>query len=106
MAGLDLAAIDTLLADIARNGDPTNIQRIALGRAVSGKAAQPRYEAMLDRVPSYIAREARSRRGQQLAKAIAAWEAARALAASALPLNLDPATVAFEMGGHVARLAR
>jgi DNA polymerase-3 subunit delta' len=61
---------------------------------------------MLDRVPSYIAREARSRRGQQLAEAIAAWEAARALAASALPLNLDPATVAFEMGGHVARLAR
>lgn len=106
MAGLDLAAIDTLLANIARNGDPTNIQRIALGRAVSGKAAQPRYEAMLDRVPSYIAREARSRRGQQLAEAIAAWEAARALAASALPLNLDPATVAFEMGGHVARLAR
>jgi DNA polymerase III subunit delta' len=106
MAGLDLAAIDIMLADIARNGDPTNAQRIALGRAVSGKAAQPRYEAMLDRVPSYIAREARSRRGQQLAEAIAAWEAARALAARALPLHLDPATVAFEMGGHVARLAR
>ncbi|RHW16527.1 DNA polymerase III subunit delta' [Sphingomonas gilva] len=106
MAGLDLAAIDAVLADIARSGDPTNAQRIALGRAVSGKAAQPRYEAMLDRAPGFIAREARSRRGQPLAEAIAAWEAARALAASALPLNLDPATVAFEMGGHVARLAK
>jgi DNA polymerase-3 subunit delta' len=106
MAGLDLGAIDDMLAAIARDGDPTNIHRIALGRAVSGKAAQPRYEAMLGRVPGYIAREARARRGQPLADAIAAWEAARTLAASALPLNLDPATVAFEMGGHVARLAR
>jgi DNA polymerase-3 subunit delta' len=106
MAGLDLGAIDDMLTAIARDGDPTNARRIALGKAVSGKAAQPRYEAMLDRVPSYIAREARARRGQPLADAIAAWEAARTLAASALPLNLDPATVAFEMGGHVARLAR
>lgn len=106
MAGLDLGAIDDMLVAIARDGDPTNARRIALSKAVSGKAAQTRYEAMLDRIPSYIAREARTRRGQSLAEAIAAWEAARTLAASALPLNLDPATVAFEMGGHVARLAR
>ena len=89
MAGLDLAAIDIMLADIARNGDPTNAQRIALGRAVSGKAAQPRYEAMLDRVPSYIAARSPQPSRPALAEAIAAWEAARALAASALPLNLD-----------------
>jgi DNA polymerase-3 subunit delta' len=106
MAGLDLGAIDDMLAAIARDGDPTNQRRIALGKAVSGKAAQQRYEAMLDRVPGYIAREARTRRGQPLADAISAWEAARTLASSALPLNLDPATVAFEMGGYVARLAR
>lgn len=104
-AGLDMAGIDRSLDTIARTGDPDNVQRGALGRAVSGKTAQPRYEAFLERAPAFIARQARTRRGGPLADAIAAWEAARSLAGGALPLNLDPATVAFEMGGLVARLA-
>lgn len=106
LASQDIGRIEDMLGTIARDGDPTNAGRLALGKAVSGKAARPRYEAMLQRVPSFIAAQAKGRRGAALAEAIAAWEAARDLAAGALPLSLDPATVAFEMGGHVARLAR
>lgn len=104
-AGLDIAAIDARLVAIARSGDFDNAERIALGRLVSGKAAQPRYEAFLARVPSFVAANARERSGSALAEAIGAWEAARQLAAAALPMNLEAATVAFEMGGIVARLA-
>lgn len=104
MAGLDVAGLDRALADLAQ-GDPSNAVRGRLAGALSLKAAQPRYEAFLDRAPRFIAARARERGGEALRTALDAHDAARSLAAGALGLSLDvPATV-FEMGGIVASLA-
>ena len=46
------------LAAIARDGDTGNAQRLKLSRALAGKASQPRYEAFLERAPSFIAEAA------------------------------------------------
>ncbi len=104
-AGLDVAALDRAVAAIVASGDPDNGERLALGRALAGKAAQARYELFLDRAPTMIAREARGRRGEALRVALDAHEAARNLAGAALGLSLDPAATIFEMAGIAARLA-
>ncbi|RIA45825.1 DNA polymerase III delta prime subunit [Hephaestia caeni] len=105
-AGLDMAALDRALATIAAEGDPTNAERSKLAKALAPKAAQPRYEAFLDRTPSFIAAAAGRREGERLRTALDAHEAARSLAASARALSLDAQATAFEMAGIVARLAR
>ena len=103
--GLGLAAIDDDLHRLAANGDASNAIRSALAAKLALKAAQPRYELFLGRVPRHIAAEARTRRGPALAHALKLWEEARALAESAKHLSLDPATVTFELAGMVAALA-
>lgn len=105
-AGLDLAGIEETLAEIAREGDPDNARRLALSRALSLKAARPRYEAFLERAPAFIAARTRMAGGHGLPVKIKAWEDARQLAGSAIPLSLDPATVVFEMCGLVAEAGR
>ena len=104
MAGLDIAGLDKALADMAK-GDASNAIRAELARALSLKAAQQRYEAFLDRAPSFIAAAARTRSGEALRTALDAHDAARNLAASALGLSLDAQGTVFEMGNIVARLA-
>jgi DNA polymerase-3 subunit delta' len=104
--GLDIAALDRALNELAEQGDPTNGRRSLLAQSLAAKSAQPRYEAFLTRVPSIIAGAAKSRRGPALAEAIALWERASDLAGSATRLSLDPQVVAFELGGMVAALAR
>ncbi|HEU0067218.1 MAG TPA: DNA polymerase III subunit delta' [Sphingomonas sp.] len=103
-AGLDVAGIDAAIAGVAADGDPRNLRRIKLSKALSGKAAQPRYEAFLERAPAYIARAAQGRRGAALAAALDAHAAARDLAGAATGLSLDPQATVFEMAGIVARL--
>jgi DNA polymerase-3 subunit delta' len=104
MAGLDIAGLDKALAEMA-TGDASNAIRAELARALSLKAAQERYEAFLDRAPSFIAAAARNRSGEALRTALDAHDAARNLAASALGLSLDAQGTVFEMAGIVARLA-
>ena len=104
-AGLDLAAIEREIGAIAQSGDPSNAIRARLGSALALKAAQPRYEAFLDRVPSFIAEQARVREGEALRTAIDAYADARSLAEAALGLSLDANATVFEMGGVIARLA-
>ena len=104
-AGLDIAGLDSALAKIAATGDPFNAERGALARAFGSKSAQPRYEALLERAPAFIASTAKQRSGGALAEAIEAWEAARELSSTAIIANLDPQAVAFELGSLVARLA-
>jgi DNA polymerase-3 subunit delta' len=104
MAGLDVAGLDKALSELAK-GDPTNAVRAELARSLSLKAAQERYEAFLERAPSFIAAEARTRSGEALRTALDAHDAARNLAASALGLSLDAQGTVFEMAGLVARLA-
>ena len=103
MAGLDVAGLDKALMELAR-GDASNAVRAELARALSLKAAQERYEAFLERAPSFIAAAARTRSGESLRTALDAHDAARNLAASALGLSLDAQGTVFEMAGLVARL--
>ncbi|HYE29551.1 MAG TPA: DNA polymerase III subunit delta' [Allosphingosinicella sp.] len=103
--GLDIAALDRALAELVRDGDPTNARRGALGQSLALKSAQPRYEAFLARAPSLIAAEAKARRGPALADALKTWERAQALASSARGLSLEPESVVFELAGMLASLA-
>lgn len=105
-AGLDLAAIDSEMAAIAARGDPDNAIRARLARTLGTKAAQPRYEAFLARVPAFALAEARNRQGAALAEAIAVYEAAAQLGPVALAQSLDAQATVFEMGGILARLAK
>lgn len=104
-AGLDLAALDTALVMIAREGDPSNAHRLKLAKGLALKAAQPRYEAFLDRAPAFIAAAAPDRRGSRLRTALDGYEAARSLAATARALSLDAQATVYEMAGIVAKLA-
>lgn len=105
-AGLDLREIEQALASIATDGDPTNGQRLKLAKKLAGKAARPRYELFLERAPAFLAATARQRHGQALKSALVAWEQAKQLAAGAIILSLDPATVVFDLCAHVATLAQ
>ncbi len=104
-AGLDLGAIDGAVEAIGRDGDPELTRRMALARALSLKAAQPRYEAFLDRVPTVIARMTALRVGADLRAALDAYDEARGIAAAARSLSLDAQGTVYELTGIVARLA-
>lgn len=104
-AGLDLAALDAAMEAIATAGDATNEQRLKLAKSLGTKAAQPRYEAFLDRAPSFIAAAARGRSGAALEAALDAYQGARSLAVSARALSLDAQASVYEMAGLIARLA-
>jgi DNA polymerase III subunit delta' len=104
-AELDMAAIDAALDGIATTGDPTNALRGQLAQSLSLKAALPRYEALLQRAPAYIASRARTAEGPALDAALTAWGQARALSQIAIPQSLVAETVVFEMAGYVAALA-
>lgn len=103
-AGLDLPELDAAIADIAATGDPSNGRRAKLARVLAPKAAQRRYEAFLDRVPAFIAGEARQRDGAALKVALDAYAAARDLSGAARGLSLDAQATVFEMAGIVATL--
>ncbi|OWK32712.1 AAA family ATPase [Sphingomonas mucosissima] len=105
-AGLELDRIDAALATIAQHGDRDNVERVKLMRALSLKAAQPRYEAFLDRVPTFVAEQAPYRSGPALRVTLDAYDEVRRIAASARGLSLDPGATVFELAGVVARLAR
>jgi DNA polymerase-3 subunit delta' len=105
-AGLEIAALDAAMDRLVGEGDPTNAIRSALARQLGVKAAQPRYEAYLERVPARIASEAQRRQGPAMAEAVALWEDARRIGESAVHLSLDPATTVFELGTMLAKLAR
>lgn len=105
MAALDMGAVEDKLAAIAATGDPTNGLRSALAQSLALKAAQPRYEAFLQRAPRFIAERARTATGPALERALDAWAAAEALGRGAIPQSLVAETVVFEMAGHVAALA-
>jgi DNA polymerase-3 subunit delta' len=104
-AGLDLGGLEAELVGLARDGDASNARRVRLSKALSTKAAQPRYEAFLERAPAFIAERARTLTGPRLRDALDAYDSANELARTTLAHSMDAATTAFEMGGLVARLA-
>ena len=104
-AGLDMAGLDEAMDTLIARGDPTNAIRANLAKRLSGKVAQARYEAFLERVPARIAGHARALAGESLARAVGLWERARGLSESAVRLSLDPQAVVFELAGLLAALA-
>lgn len=105
-AGLDIAALEADIARLADTGDPGNAIRSRLARLLGAKAAQPRYEAFLERAPTFIADRARGLSGEGLRTALDAYAAARELGGAAIGLSLDAGATVFEMSGLIARLAR
>ncbi len=105
-AGLDLAELNTTLAGIAADGDPTNAARLKLARELGGRGAEPRYEAFLERAPAFIAEAARLRTGSALRSALDAYDVARMVASAARPLSMAADSTVFELAELVARLAR
>ncbi len=106
MRDLDIADLDLRLARIAETGDPDNVERVAIARALAPKAAQARYEAMIEHVPRFLARRLRQTPGSPGSEALNAWDAVHALTRGATTLSLDPATTVFALCGAVARLAQ
>ena len=103
-AGLDIAGLDAAIEKLAIHGDPSNALRTALGRTLSLKSAQERYEAFLERAPSRIAAEAR--RGKpEMTNAVALWRQARDIADRAVRQSMDPNLTVVEIAGLVAALA-
>ena len=105
-AGLEIGALDAALDQLVRTGDPSNATRVSLAKALSLKAAQPRYEAFLERAPAFIAAQARGRSGPALEQALVGWSKARELASGAIGLSLDPQATVFQLGTYVAALAQ
>jgi DNA polymerase III subunit delta' len=103
-AGLDLAEIEGAMDNIISYGDPGNKLRHQLAETLSLKAAQPRYEAFLRRVPTRIADHARLQAPQDVSAAISAYHAASELASRAVGLTLDKQAVVFQMGSLLASL--
>lgn len=104
-AGLDIAGLDATIDRLIMEGDPLNGERSALARNLGLKASQARYEAFLERAPARMAAEARGRQGSALEQALSLWEQARDLAASAVPLSLDPQATTFTLAGLLADMA-
>jgi DNA polymerase-3 subunit delta' len=106
-ADAGVAALAEALDDLAIASPATApAKALALARSLAGKANGARYEAFLELAPAMIAAAAQTRRGPALARALADWEAAIDLAAGAVALSLDPQSVAFDLAGKVAALAR
>ena len=107
LAQADVAGLQAALDGLARTTPAeAGVRALALARSLAGKTATPRYEAFLDLVPAFLAASARGLTGGRLAQAIRLWEEATALAASALPLSLEPQATAFQLGEFVAALNR
>lgn len=105
LAELEVGSIDAALAELAATGDPGNAVRSKLAQQLALKAATPRYEAFLRRVPGFIADQARGASGVALERALTQWSAARELAGVAQPQSLVPESVVFQLASHVAALA-
>jgi DNA polymerase-3 subunit delta' len=105
-AGLDLVEIESAIDAILAQGDPSNRLRHQLAEMLSLKAAQQRYEAFLRRVPARIAAHARSQSPTEVLPSIEAFHAAEDLAARAIGLTLDRASVVFQMGSLLASLQK
>lgn len=103
-ADLDIADLESSILKIIRTGDRDNSARVALASKLALKAAQPRYEAFLRRVPQIIADHARNSDVKTAPIAIDAWHEASTLASRATSLSLDKQSIVFQMGSLLASL--
>jgi DNA polymerase III subunit delta' len=104
LAGLDFGALEKLVDEITKSGDPTNKLRHKLAEQLSLKNAQASYEALLRHIPVKIAAEARQMQPVNAIRAVDAFHAADRLAARAIGLTLDKQAVLLQMGSLLAGL--
>ena len=102
-AGLGAGELNAALDRLVR-ATPAEARALGLelARSLTGKSAQPRYEAFLALAPRHLAARARTAEGIALARLLASWESAVELCAGAVPLSLDPAAVTLELARLVA----
>ncbi len=101
-----IAALEEQMVALSRTAAAAApAKAMALARSLAGKANTPRYEAFLELAPAMLARAARTRTGMALARTLSDWQAASALAGSAVALSLDAQSVAFDLAMKVAALA-
>lgn len=106
-AGLDIDGLEQALEALATAApERTSEMALELAKSLASKTAQPRYEAFLELAPAYLAEAGRERTGARLANALRLWEKAHALSAQAMPLSLEPQSVAFELASLVGALDR
>lgn len=104
-AGLDVAGLGAALSALARaDAREVPVLALELAKSLAAKTAQPRYEAFLELAPAFLAEVSRTRTGARLAQALSLWEKAHALSAQAIPLSLEPQSVAFELANLVGAL--
>jgi DNA polymerase-3 subunit delta' len=82
--------------------DRANPLALKLAKSITLKGREGRYAALLDRVPALIAARARLLEGAARGRALDEWEQASQLAREAMPLQLDPAQVAWRLAMHLA----
>jgi DNA polymerase-3 subunit delta' len=85
--------------------DRAEAAALALARSLAGKTAGARMAAFLAQAPGLIAGAARSAHGPRRARLLDDWSEASALASAAVPLGLDPQTVALDLARRLARIA-
>jgi DNA polymerase-3 subunit delta' len=102
LAAAGITALERDLAALAGQGVAATHVALALAQSVSGKANAARSAALADRVPAQIAARATRLSGAARAAALAEYSAAACLAREAVPLQLDPAQVAFQLAMHLA----
>jgi len=103
-AGLNIGELEDSMQAIVTTGDTDNAIRSVMASKLVLKAAQPRYEAFLRRVPDLIANETRKQPAQYNTAAIEAFHQATELASRATGVSLDKNAVVLEMGSLLAGL--
>ncbi len=102
--GLDMAEIENAMDQVRMQGDTENIISNKLVKSLTLKAAQPKYEAFLRRVPSYIAYHANDSPINAIPNITEAHNAATELASRAIGLSLDKPSVVFQMVSLLSKL--
>jgi DNA polymerase-3 subunit delta' len=104
-ASLELGPLEEEAIQILRYGDADNSRRSALAGQLARKAAADRYAALLDLLPTLVAKQARILAEPQRERADDAYQRVRELTAIAPRLSLDPAATVFQLGGILASVA-
>lgn len=103
--GLELGALVSQMQRIIDEGDRDNGKRHALAKALTLKAARPRYEAMLELAPELAASWCKGQQGAALAHGLTTWEKLRDLTQYALQGSYDVSMTTYEVGTLLAGLA-
>ena len=101
-----LAELDDIAKSIMHTGDRNNALKTDLARKLSLKAAMPRYQAFIQRVPNLMAQHIRTSDRSDKIGQIDCWREARDLAAMAVPKSLDSQSVVFRLSCLMGSLAQ